>query len=406
MSYARAFQSLAFYLLSCSPCHREIQRRRVKRAAKRQQEQKEKERECYDGIIYQQPAALVGPHTDRKNRKKSTRAINGNSLRHLADVGADIPGVIEGSIAGTVINNLTPNIDLGSNTPITSNTSTTGTAVENIKPSDASISCSNSSRNYFISSRELAKSAFGISQSPKSTTSSTGPGGPNNPMLIRAALGLTGSPSLNIENGSWETVIWPGSESTVSLTSSETCEYLHQEQWEKVIQEEPEYQIETDHAREELMKALSYLGTIANDVRFARKHPSAGDLRPPIVRMPADKAAAQWMVAPPPPAEVMDRICRDRSGSLPSQRSTPSKTSRHTAHCQTGFLALQRLAQGAPSGGCDGLVPLKGGSVASGHGTLPLPSRDRGLGPRDGSPQRSQTLQTIWQLKYFPPVHD
>ncbi|KAI2620861.1 hypothetical protein GGS21DRAFT_388053 [Xylaria nigripes] len=264
MSFVKALQSFAFYLASCSPCNREMEKRRLKRDAKRQRQDKAREREephSVGGAVYEQPSAFstnpywleefnMGPHT---NRKKNTAASKSASQRRLTSASGDTASVGGLSITTTTISNLA-NADLASNKPNSSHANST--------------------------------TLFGHKESDE----------PNETGLT-ATTDLARSPMSSIGS--------PGSGSKVSMTYG--------------IQElDEDSRAATSYSRGEMLEGFGANGY------FDRKNPPVNDLHPPIVRQPSDRSASLWMMAPPPPAKVMEGRSRDRSSSW---QSRPAQTS-------------------------------------------------------------------------------
>ncbi|KAI1820040.1 hypothetical protein F4861DRAFT_92436 [Xylaria intraflava] len=328
MSFSRALQSFAFYLLSCSPCNTEIQRRRIKRDAKIQQENRAREREQSGGVggpVYEQPSAGTtnpywleefnrGPHT---NRRKNTGASKSGSQRHLTSSGGDTASVGGCSIAGTTVTNLARNTDLGSNITSANNTSSAAASrhEENADPSEASIGRGSSGSN--------APIAINTDLTP--------------------ALRLTRSLDSSIGSGSSGSGMTMGaSELTASRIPPQTSYEYQRGKEVKEWSDLNRSHTTSDYARGRIMP----LGHLRNrDDYFDRRNPPVNDLHPPIVRQPSDRGASKWMVAPPPSAKVMERRNRDSSDSWLSRHYSPSNTRPHALRGdgQTNSAGSQQL---------------------------------------------------------------
>ncbi|KAI2635064.1 hypothetical protein GGS21DRAFT_516636 [Xylaria nigripes] len=170
-------------------------------------------------------------------------------------------------------------------------------------------------------------------------------------------LGLTGSPESIVDrydSRSWEAVVSRhANKSTVSPSPSENLhEFLHHKARGGC---EDKCQAITDHAH----------GGTSNNYS-TKRHPPVNALHPPILRQPLDKSTSQWMVAPPPPAKVMDSMWHND----PSVRSSTRNMSSHSSRSddQGCFSVLQQSVQEAPNGindGSNGSTASRGGPVAS-----------------------------------------
>ncbi|KAI1434658.1 hypothetical protein GGR50DRAFT_386859 [Xylaria sp. CBS 124048] len=299
MSIARALQSYAFYLLSCSPCNTEIQRRQIKRDAKKQRRDKEREQHEHGaGIIYQQPSAgttnpywleefHMGPHTNR--RKNGTVTSKSGSQRQLTSAGGDSVSVGDRSNAGTTIANPTRNTNSTFNASNSDNTNNSITSRYKVgdKLNEASIGRSNSSGN--VPGIADAITGLDLSQSLSSSIPS----------------GSSGS----------RTTTMGANDSTTSRTTKQSFYELQHREEIQECNDSDEQQPKRAHIRGRLMVSSGHSGT--KDY-FDRRNPPVNDLHPPIVRQPSDKSASQWMVAPPPPAKFMHSRSQE-SGSWSSR---------------------------------------------------------------------------------------
>ncbi|KAI1434667.1 hypothetical protein GGR50DRAFT_387455 [Xylaria sp. CBS 124048] len=360
----------------------------------------------------------MGPHTDRKTRKKSiTGASQSDSQQYPTGPSHDAPSLRAGSLAGTTIINVPSHADSTRNNTLNPRNASRSASIAiktNTTNLDRGSFRSDSSHNRPILPKNPTDSAIGLNQDPDSSIGSSGSSdsssdGHKCPMLTKAALGLVGNRKLRARSGSWETIMWSGSESTASPTPSETFyEHMRQEQCEKDKREQADHKAAKHLARGKSTNTLPSLERSENEDWFAPKHPPVNDLHPPILRQPMRRSSSQWMVAPPPPAQVMERIsCREVSGNGASGQGsiTPSQTSSYISHgdghssCST----LQQLVQTALHIDSDSSAYSQGdsgedGSLRSSKNHDPAPP------PTDGSSRiRSKQPHRPADLEYFFP---
>lgn len=300
MSFTQALQSLAFYVISCSPCHRAAEQHHLKQEAKKQREARARNG---PQTGYQQPEAFatnpywseeinMGPSISRKKHNKHPGQQN------LAKARVDTATIV-------------------SNTATTS-TKTTG-ATKSTTPTNTAAPKDTVTKTADAANSSLADAKENERPDKKVHWGTTSTGDPQ-------------SPPSGIEYGKYQ----PTPDMTVSLPQN----------WNHKRYQREDEELWTGHKWIDAIKnAGSSAGRFiesslgkdakANNVSkdehryFAPVHPPVNDYHPPIVRQPHFKDTIQWMVQPPPAAKLME-------GKVPVSRgSTMNGTRRGIAASDT-----------------------------------------------------------------------
>ncbi|KAI1172407.1 hypothetical protein F4777DRAFT_516590 [Nemania sp. FL0916] len=271
MSLAVALQSVLFYVVACSPCHRAVHKRQLKREAKKQREAKQlepaggyRQPEPFSTNPYWSEEITMGPHVERRKKKSSCphRSVSAGG----ASATSSVP-ITRSNTGATSIANESKEL---------------GTSLSRV--SDVTISVS------APDAPSAADKDAGYKSTPDMTTAL--PHDWNHRRYQREDEELWGSELSRTGHKLMDAIKHAGSSAGRFLESSLG----------------KDARLDSDEEDE--------------DTRyFIPVHPPVNDYHPPILRRPPFKGAVRWMVQPPPPARLMEGRIPVSRGSSVSGRS-------------------------------------------------------------------------------------